>query len=363
MNTAENISFAKLVAIQPGRPLYTLRKAFSEECFSKILQPLLHPCEGFVEELPCSTYSPKECPPHCFRKVMYYEPEDRFIAYCPEFQAPDETIDEKDLQMLNANLPFVLKDFSSCLHIRGKIELFMDDKLIWCLGELSSSASKRHPVFFVASLNSNIISDKIRKLLLHKRKASLIFTSGNYVPDSQIADLLQTAKVSLFNIDECANIGDGGKVSMQADSSKLFADFIGEIQTEKSRILGFDFPAGTSWKDMSIHFIDAMSLSIDINGSVVCFEKEVMQLGDAQWTLLQKFADGYGKCSLSYFTANEAMKKRLKRLNEHLMRFFHSPEPHSVKPIYLNDGIYECRFKLKPDWHSTKYHAKKRQTP
>lgn len=291
---------------------------------------------------------------------MYYEPEDRFIAYCPEFQAPDESIDEKDLQMLNANLASVLKDFAACLHIRGKIELFMDDKLIWHLGELSSSVSKRHPVFFIASLNSHIISDKVQRLLLHNKKASLIFTSGDYAPNSQTADLLKMAKVFLFNIDECATIGCAGKVSLLTDASKLFSDFISEVQLEKAQVLSFEFPEGTSWENLYIHFNDAHTLTIDVNGRTLSIKKEQMRLGNTQWDLLREFSDGYGQYNLANITGNDAKKKQLERLIKNLMRFFNKRENDSVKPIYLDNGMYQCLFKLKPDWHSTNHHPKKR---
>jgi len=83
-----------------------------------------------------------------------------------------------------------------------------------------------------------------------------------------------------------------------------------------------------------------------------------MKIGKKQWLMLQFFAEKDGVLPSEHILQNDALKKQRERLNQGLKEFFRTNED----AIVLNDdqSAYRCRFKIKPAWHSTIHHVKKR---
>ena len=359
MNTCESkLTFGKLIRMEFGVPIYSLAQYFGTERLEEMLRSILIPCGLFAESLPCPTYNEKTCTQRCPRKIMYYAEQKKYAAYCHEFLVKDFYVSEDDLRMFKTNIPRLVKACAAVLNIQGEPE-FLSNGRTWVLGEVASSASKRHPVFLEASTIQTVIGSDLQSLLLYEiQKPTLIFTVGKFVPEAALARLIRSKHCMITDIDDFIKVQQNCELSCRNNPGNPLSDFIAEAKIEMDAAPGFDFPKGKTWENLYIHILDGDTVTFDINGSISKHTRKEMGLGDALWEMLKVLAAKYGRIPNGEIRASSGQKKRLQRLNDALAAYCHS----STKPIELTaDGSeYVCRCKLKPEWHNTSHHPSKR---
>jgi len=282
MNT---LTASRLIASGNGQPLFTLHCDFGQEQCRAMLKSCLIPCGSFATHLPCPSYQPGLCDQYCERHVFYSEEQKKFVACCPDCSAPDFTVEEEDMRMFMVSGAYVAKELSSALQIDGQPEC-LPNKRTWFIGEIASSASRRHPVYLEFSAVSSTITSDIKDLLLFEiEKPSLILTTGKYAPNAALTRLLKSRHCILACADDFADIRDDCSFTPKQDVKILFKDFVEEAKSDEKKSAGFDFPKGKTWENLRIHFLDGHTLTFDVNGSISTHTREEMDLGNAQWQM------------------------------------------------------------------------------
>ncbi len=361
MNTPDSLlTFGKLVYMELGQPVYSLIRYFGDERYTALLRNLLIPCGRYADTLPCDTYDKKTCDRHCPRKIMYSHDLGRYAAYCPEFTAKDFYVPEDELRMFKTNMPKAIKTLAAALRVQGEPETVNDNRT-WCLGEIASSASVRHPVYLIADVVHQVAEQHLRNLLLFEiQKTSLIFAVGGYVPSAEITRLLGSRLCLVRDIDSCVNVECDGTISISAEGERLLSNFVSEAKKSESNCKGFQFPKGKTWEHLSVHILDGDMVTFDIDKSISKHRKSDLKLGKVLWNLLLAFANKNGRLPSSFILSSDAKRKQIQRLNDAWTEYCKSP----IRPFELSSdkSEYVCRFALKPEWHSTSYHESRKKT-
>lgn len=91
----------------------------------------------------------------------------------------------------------------------------------------------------------------------------------------------------------------------------------------------FSTPAGTSWQDVTIRFTDGHTVSVTIGHATQRFNFAELGMKDkrngnpnAQWKLLENFAENGGRLSWQHHAADPKKKKQVELLASRLQDFF-----------------------------------------
>ena len=353
------LTFGSLFRFLDGEPLCAVATAFGRENSETMRTAFLRPTSDLVSTVPCGSYDKDVCGTYCPRNTLYDEGSRRMLAYCPRMIAPDATLSEEELRVFRPNLPMLLQRVADALKIRpGVAEEGVDG--VWRLGEFSPSASRKHPVFLITHTHCRGIQDAVCRLLLEYTSGPLIiFHPSEVPPDSAAVRALHNRRSLLINIDDCLNISFSGEVTLKVERRCVFAPLTEKTDLPVDSSFGYDLPLGTTWEDLLIHCQDdPEKVAFQIEGTTSMHTRTEMKIGQKQWVLLRSFAEKFGKLPSGVILQNDALKKQRERLNRGLKEYFRTKED----AIVLSDdqSEYICRFKLKPSWHSTIHHVKKR---
>ena len=354
------LTFRKLSCILDGESFHAISMAFGKENAERMRTAFLRPTAAVLSTIPCDSYTRELCGNYCHRNTLYLEDKKCFLAYCPRRNAPDENLPEDALHVFQPNLPNLLQRIADALKIRpGVMESSIDG--VWRIGEYSPSASRKHPVFLVTHGRTQAIQDAVCQLLLEYTTGPLvIFCMCDVLPDNGTMRALQNRRSLFINIDSCLNISFDGEVTLKVENKSIFAPLAGKTDVSVDPSFGYDFPAGTSWENLLIHFQDdPEKVAFQIESTTSMHTRTEMKIGKSQWTMLRLFAEKFGRLPSSEILQNDALKKQRERLNKGLKEYFRTFED----AIILSDdqSEYICRFKIKPSWHSTIHHVKKRK--
>ena len=353
------LTFRKLSCLLDGESFHAISIAFGKENAERMRTAFLRPTSDVLSTVPCNSYSWELCGNCRHRNTLYLEDKHCFLAYCPRRNAPDENLPEDALHVFQPNLPALLQKIADALKIRpGVMEGPIDG--VWRIGEFSPSASRKHPVFLLTHSRIQAIQDTVCQLLLEYSTGPLvIFCMSDALPDSGTMRALQNRRSLFINIDSCLNISFDGEVTLKVESRSIFSPLAGKTDAYVDPSFGYDFPSGTSWENLLIHFQnDPEMVAFQIENTTSMHTRAEMKIGKSQWTMLRSFAEKFGRLPSSEILQNDALKKQRERLNKCLKAYFRTSED----AITLSDDQteYVCRFKVKPSWHSTIHHVKKR---
>lgn len=353
------LTFGNLFRFLDGESLYAVATAFGRENSETMRKAFLRPTSDLVSTIPCGSYDKDVCGTYCPRNTLYDGGSRRVLAYCPRMIAPDESLSDEEIRVFQPNLPMLLQRVADALKIRPGVAEETAD-WVWRLGEFSPSAARKYPVFLIMYTHHRRILDAVCRLLLEYASGPLIiFCPSETPPDSSTMRALNNRRSLLINIDDCLNISFSGEVSLKVERRCIFAPLTEKADQPADSSFGYDFPLGTTWEDLLIHYQDdPEKVAFQIGGTTSMHTRTEMKIGQKQWVLLRSFAEKFGKLPSAGILQNDALKKQLERLNRGLKEYFRTKED----AIVLSDdqSEYVCRFKLKPSWHSTIHHVKKR---
>ena len=353
------LSFSRLFRFLDGESLYAVAMAFGRDNAETMRTAFLRPTPDIVSMVPCGSYDKDACGAYCPRNTLFDEKSHRVLAYCPRMIAPDESLIEEELRVFRPNLPMLLQRVADALKIRpGIVEEGVDG--VWRLGEFSPSAARKHPVFLITHTLCEGIQDAVCRLLLEYTSGPLIiFHPSGAPPGSAAVRALHNRRSLLINIDDCLNISFSGEVPLKVERRCIFAPLTEKTDLPADSSFGYDLPLGTMWEDLLIHCQDdPEKVAFQIGGTTSMHTRTEMKIGQKQWVLLRSFAEKFGRLPSAGILQNDALKKQRERLNRGLKEFFRTQEDAIV--LSNDQSEYVCRFKLKPSWHSTIHHVKKR---
>ena len=353
------LTFKSLLAFERGESLYAIRQAFGAENAESMRQGFLRPSIEAVSTVPCKTFSKEVCGRYCRRQILYSSELQRIVAYCPKFCATDEQILEQEVNVYFPDINKLLRNSAEALKLRPGFSMEAIDG-VWRIGEISPSAARKYPVFFIFHGLSDVIQAKIQQLLLEYNSGPIvIFCPLETKLDSSTLRLLQNRRSLLLDIDQCVLLSFDGSVSPKIEPQNIFNSLLDSKDKKVDLSFGYDFPYGTSWEDLLIHCQDdPEKVSLKIGATTSVYTRTEMKIGKKQWYMLYAFAEKFGCLPSTEILQNDAMKKQRERLNSGLKDFFHTTEDAIV--LSEDQSEYICRFKLKPSWHSTIHHTKKR---
>ena len=116
----------------------------------------------------------------------------------------------------------------------------------------------------------------------------------------------------------------------------------------------FPTPKGTTWKDVTIRFVDGHTVAISVGDGWIHYNYAQMGMLNKkngnfteQWKLLQGFADSKGEIDWNTPYANVRVKKQKQELSKRL-RFFFRMDDDPIEYVKKKKA-YRCRFWIFPD--------------
>jgi hypothetical protein len=192
---------------------------------------------------------------------------------------------------------------------------------------------------------SSFLESRIERLVARAGDGFLLLVPTVDGQSSQFADFLRVRDVTVLELAEATAITDTSELRLteigrQAAERFAAAALPATAAEPNDGMVFFPTPAGATWPDLAIRFIDGHTVSIQIRGQSGVFN--YAQLGmthtrtggpTVQWTLLADLAHEHGVLTWESRLATRKNKKRRERLAEALQRFFRiEGEPIELTP-------------------------------
>jgi len=98
------LTFRKVLRFLGGETRYALNAAFGPACAECMRESFLLPTEDILTTVPCKSYKEGLCGHYCHRNTFYSEEDKTLVAFCPNFNAPNELLAENDLHVFRPDL-------------------------------------------------------------------------------------------------------------------------------------------------------------------------------------------------------------------------------------------------------------------
>ncbi|TWU39359.1 hypothetical protein [Novipirellula artificiosorum] len=223
----------------------------------------------------------------------------------------------------------------------------------WLIGVDSPLAGVAFPVF----LQCRRISDAVLFATDHSDGPFVLIQWGDEPIDDRTRRRLEGHDALLLTLDQFASLDERGELALAGTARnrlKAFRNYHSpNIDAAKPNI-GFATPAGCTWPDVSIRFVDQHTVRISVRDETGIYLYSQMGLVDArnrqptkQWDLLADFAKGYGLMTWNSPAACRKNKKRREVLSATLRDFFRI----SGDPIELTEDKkgWRCVFRIEPE--------------
>lgn len=338
-------------------PLIDWKNALKEKHdIDKFRYCFLSSSDKFAKSIRCFSPCDKPCP----RRVIWDETK-HIEAVCEERLNTRELLDEQDILIyrfkeskLHESLA---KVFSFSLN-----ERHLSDNRRYYMGEYKPFAGISCPVYMSYCNYTAGMSGMVKNLCLkHDGPFILMSTSRRFLtPDMELC--LKKLGAVFISLEDELVIDKQCNISLRRKKEELLAPIIDKEENPSQEF--FPTPPDATWENISLHFIDEHTVTIQIGEK--SFTKNYFQMGMAnalsnapvdRWKFLLKLAEGNGV----YITAGRGLpqsdKKQKQLLCESLAEFFRL----KGEAVYWNyeRKAYVARFKIRPDTHSTKWKGKR----
>lgn len=284
----------------------------------------------------------------CTHEIRPFKGE--YLEVCPN-GCKATTRSRNDVAVHRLDVPTLGKELAKSLDLDAvPAEAVPHISSAWKIGELAPSAGYRFSVVLVFTGEPETLRSVVDGLAARGHPFILIAPTRSAFGQAA-ADLVGRADSIFLPLDELVGDSDGRLALLDGHTAtSVFAEFCASHipQPESADgVVFFSTPAGTTWEDVSIRFIDRHSVYIDVQG--VTGKYHCTQMGMAskknakptvQWALLETFAEGYGRIDWRNTNASRKNQKRKEKLAADLRRFFRIGDD----PFVLEGDGWRARF-------------------
>lgn len=308
----------------------------------QFLQPLLRP----MEELAMSVPWPGTIEG---RKVVVHA-EDDIVAVDPE-TSESAPIRHEDIVLWQLDADTLFRGMSLALGLVGTPSSVGMGNRLWWLGDYVPVEGERFPVYLATTRDAQSLLRSAGHVSALSQRPFVLVTPTRAGASEELNRVVEGRSSGWVTLAETLTWQGEGVFVAKRPLQELLASFIGmHVKTDSHRDerARFPTPAGATWGDVTIRFLDGHTVHVNVAGTVE--ECDCMRLGMAsrrnrqptkQWNLLTRFAASGGVISWKKGNADRSLQKQKELLVQRLQTFFRI----EGEPIALVGKDWHCRFR------------------
>jgi hypothetical protein len=229
------------------------------------------------------------------------------------------------------------------------------DATPWRVGQFAPLAGYRFPVFLtIPRARHDLVEATCRLAATQDGPFILLAPTRRFLTEDS-EDLLRRQGACFLALDEATSIGQEGRLVVSPAGQTAIEQFRRRVVPEPdgtTPLAFFSTPAGASWSQLKMRFVDGHTVSVAVGGAHGVFHFAEMGMANrkngtptVQWELLRQFTAGYGILTWRSAGADRKNKKRRENLARNLQAFFRI----DGDPFTPYGNGWQARFQVEPD--------------
>lgn len=225
----------------------------------------------------------------------------------------------------------------------------------WHIGHFAPLAGYRFPVFLIVPrARRDLVEATCRLAATQGGPFILLAPTGRFLTQES-KDLLRRRDACFLALDEATSIDQEGKLVVSQAGQTAIEQFRRRVvpgPEGTTPLAFFPTPAGVSWSQLRIRFVDGHTVSVAVGGAHGVFHFAEMGMANrkngtptVQWELLRESAAGYGILTWRSAGADRKNKKRRENLARNLAAFFRI----DGDPFAPYGNGWRAKFQIEPD--------------
>lgn len=309
----------------------------------EFLQPLLRPMEQLALSVPWPGTIEG-------RRIVVHEEDD--IVAVDEETSEAASIAREDIVLWQLDASALFRGAASALGLTGETASVGMGTRLWWLGDFVPVEGERFPVYLATTRDAGELVKNAGYVSALSRRPFVLATPSRRAGSEPLSRLIDGRSAAWIALEEALDWRGEGVFEARQPLGETLRDFVGaHVNTDACRDEGarFPTPAGATWSDVAIRFLDGHTVHVNVSGAVE--ECDCVRMGMAsqrnrrptkQWHLLAKFAAGDGVISWKRGNADRGLQKQKELLAHRLQAFFGI----DGEPIALIGKDWHCRFRV-----------------
>ena len=313
---------------------------------------LLKPANELASSIDCPSPGGDGCP----RRVVDHGG-GQFVAVCGDSPRNCDNIKltKADIVIHRIDEAVLCQGIAAALSLSAPAATGTGQPRILHVGDFEPIAGKRFPVYLAIQVEADSLEPLAVRLWGVAGKSFILLTPTRRSVEMDLAEKLAGWKSRTAALADLLD-GNGATFAATEAALTLVAEFRAAVLPAEETKAGMRFPtpAGATWGDVTIKFLDGHRVSIRCKTESRVFNFTEMGFSgrknaefDVQWKLLQALALGHGQIGWKSGSADPKNKKRKQTLNERLGTFF-GIDGEAIT-WDKEAGVYRCHFTLLPE--------------
>lgn len=305
----------------------------------------LLPTKGIAKSIQCSVPGR-----NCVHEVRLWKRQ--YLAVCP-YGCDTTTLTRDQIIIHRLDVARLAKELAGALGLEAiAAEELAHPAGVWRIGDYVPLAGYRFRVYLTFTGEPDMLRSAAEGLAT--RGVAFVLTASTRSALTQpTLDVIQCARSVFLSLQELVGDSASGLCLLEGHTPQtIFADLsamhLPQPAADEGRAV-FPTPAGASWADVAIRFIDRHSVYVTVqsaSGKYHCAQMGMASKKNAmptkQWLLLEFFAEGAGLLDWSNRKADRKNQKRKELLAADLRRFFRIDSD----PFVIDGNGWRARFSV-----------------
>lgn len=286
---------------------------------------------------------------HCIHEIRPWKRQ--YLSVCPD-GCDTATLTKDQVIVHRLDVVGLAREIAGALSIDAvPAEPLVQPAGVWRIGDHVPLAGYRFPVYLIFSGEPDALRSAAEGLATRGGPFVLAAPSRSAITQPAL-DVIGRTRATFLSLQEIVGHGSGSLGLLEGHTPQsIFADLAAMHlpQADDDGMVVFPTPAGASWADVSIRFIDRHSVYITLKGATGKYHCTQMGMASKknamptmQWLLLELFAEGAGVLDWSNRKADRKHQKRKELLAADLRRFFRI----DADPFALEGNGWRARFSV-----------------
>lgn len=311
----------------------------------EFLQPLLRPMEQLALSVPWPGTIEG-------RRIVVHDEDD--IVAVDEETSEAAAISREDIVLWQLDASALFRGAASALGLTGETASVGMGTRLWWLGDFVPVEGERFPVYLATTKDAGELVKNAGYVSALSRRPFVLATPTRRAGSEPLSRLIDGRAAAWIALEETLDWQGEGVFEARQPLGEVLRDFVGAHVRLAAAEPGarFPTPAGATWGDVRIRFLDGHTLSIQVREQFGRFGYADLGMVNTKnnaptvaWELLRTIAEERGHLTWSSRKASTDHRKRKQVLADRLRAFFGI----EGDPFEVDGGGWRARFVLEPD--------------
>ncbi len=311
----------------------------------EFLQPLLRPMEQLALSVPWPGTIEG-------RRIVVHDEDD--IVAVDEETSEAAAIAREDVVLWQLDASALFRGAASALGLTGETASVGMGTRLWWLGDFVPVEGERFPVYLATTRDAGELVKNAGYVSALSRRPFVLATPTRRAGSEPLSRLIDGRSAAWIALEEALDWRGEGVFEARQPVGEVLRDFVGahvRLATAEPEAR-FPTPAGATWGDVRIRFLDGHTVSVQVRERSGRFGYADLGMVNTKnnaptvaWELLRTIAEERGHLTWASRKASADHRKRKQVLADRLRAFFGI----EGDPFEVDDGGWRARFVLEPD--------------